>query len=326
MGEIAMECAICFEAITARTTLPCACNVDYCLRCWDRSLAASFNSGESARCPTCRTSVRVDFDAAEGCLVFSRESEDPPANTESAIQDELEQLRQQMIEIQGEGAETDEEQEAHLYQRFVALVSSAQQEDQHRYQRQYDTIERLAQQAIPAMTRKLQRYHAANDVPLEGFRQNPEKHLENVAVAELKTQVELVGRTPVQTPISKRHLIKQLVATIDNPGKLSSFLVSTTLEPPPCVCGGTLTRIDSRARTAHFLEGAGLTEHALQRALQNHDNMGTTNVICDVCDVQIPFLDFVWTCSNGASTILHATTYDVCDACFILHACGGDDS
>jgi len=320
-----MECAICFEAITARTNLPCACNVDYCLRCWDRSLAASFNSGESARCPTCRTSVRVDFDANECRLVFSRESEDPPANSESEMQEELEQLRQQMIEIHGQTV-ADEEQEARLYQRFMALVAFAQQENERRSQRSNDTIERLAQQAIPAMTRKLQRYQAANDVPLEGFRQNPEKHLENVAVAELMAHVELVGRTAVQPPITKRHLIKQLVSTIDNPGQLSSFLVSTTLEPPPCVCGGTLTRIDGRTRTAHFLGAQGVAEHALQRALQTYERMGTTNVICDVCDSQVPFLGFVWTCSNGASTILHATTYDVCDACFILHGCGGDDS
>lgn len=73
------ECAICFDELldADRISLPCQCRVEYCLRCWDRALACSFNDSGRAQCPTCRSPVRVDFDAAaaggRGRLVFSSE-------------------------------------------------------------------------------------------------------------------------------------------------------------------------------------------------------------------------------------------------------------
>ena len=62
--EDAPECAICFELVPpdARLHLPCQCRLTYCLHCWDRALAASFNDSGRARCPSCRRPVRVDFD------------------------------------------------------------------------------------------------------------------------------------------------------------------------------------------------------------------------------------------------------------------------
>ena len=59
----AIECAICFETLAGddQLPLPCQCRVPYCLKCWDRALAAAFNDVGEARCPTCRTPVRVDF-------------------------------------------------------------------------------------------------------------------------------------------------------------------------------------------------------------------------------------------------------------------------
>jgi len=65
------ECAICFDDIEHTAELPCSCNVDYCARCWDHSLAQSLHCTGRARCPTCRCNVHVDFDADEGRLVFS---------------------------------------------------------------------------------------------------------------------------------------------------------------------------------------------------------------------------------------------------------------
>ena len=77
MQNGANECAICFETIFEQVPLPCACRVPYCLACWDRALAAAFVDSGNARCPTCRSPVRIDFDpdAAEGRgrLVFSAE-------------------------------------------------------------------------------------------------------------------------------------------------------------------------------------------------------------------------------------------------------------
>eukprot|EP00913_Durusdinium_trenchii_P033111 g31001.t1 len=52
--------------------LPCSCKVPYCQRCWDRTLATSLSNVGLPRCPSCREVIRVDYDASEGRLVFSR--------------------------------------------------------------------------------------------------------------------------------------------------------------------------------------------------------------------------------------------------------------
>ena len=85
-GECADECAICFEAIPEPVLLPCSCRIAYCFMCWDQALAAAFNDCGHARCPTCRSPVRVDFDPqarnGRGSLVFS--PDDGPRDDESA--------------------------------------------------------------------------------------------------------------------------------------------------------------------------------------------------------------------------------------------------
>jgi len=75
------RCVICFEPVGSHgIKLPCNCKVDYCMQCWDRSLAKSFNACAKARCPTCRTPVRVDFDAQSGQLAFRPEADDEDAD------------------------------------------------------------------------------------------------------------------------------------------------------------------------------------------------------------------------------------------------------
>merc|ERR1719362_2044400 len=66
-----MPCAICFEAAGQGVNLPCRCQVAYCNLCWEKALAKSFNACARVRCPTCRCTVRVDFDAQTGQLLFS---------------------------------------------------------------------------------------------------------------------------------------------------------------------------------------------------------------------------------------------------------------
>lgn len=70
-----VECAICYEPVRQVAELPCACKVDYCMQCWDRALSQSFQKCSMARCPTCRSPVRVDFNNGEDRLIFSRETE-----------------------------------------------------------------------------------------------------------------------------------------------------------------------------------------------------------------------------------------------------------
>lgn len=101
------ECAICFEAVAHATVLPCACNVAYCARCWDRALAQSFNSCGRARCPTCRGPVCVDYDAEKCGLVFSPETSSPlqdiegkSADKQSVMCKTMQKLREQALPTQ----------------------------------------------------------------------------------------------------------------------------------------------------------------------------------------------------------------------------------
>ncbi|CAK9031431.1 Hypothetical protein SCF082_LOCUS19641 [Durusdinium trenchii] len=68
-------CGVCFgnlEELNGAIELPCSCKVPYCQRCWDRTLATSLSNVGLPRCPSCREVIRVDYDASEGRLVFSR--------------------------------------------------------------------------------------------------------------------------------------------------------------------------------------------------------------------------------------------------------------
>lgn len=46
-------------------------------------------------------------------------------------------------------------------------------------------------------------------------------------------------------------------------------------------------------------------------------------VVCDLCDEHLSYSMAVYTCDNGERTILHPTTYDVCEACFVRYAVSG---
>lgn len=75
-----LQCVICFEASGQGVNLPCRCQVQYCQLCWETALAKSFNACAKVRCPTCRSTVRVDVDAQSGQLVFSEGDENEDAD------------------------------------------------------------------------------------------------------------------------------------------------------------------------------------------------------------------------------------------------------
>mmetsp|Transcript_15664 Transcript_15664/g.34354 ORF Transcript_15664/g.34354 Transcript_15664/m.34354 type:complete len:282 (+) Transcript_15664:108-953(+) len=71
------ECIICSEELSSETDivkLPCKCTSAYCHGCWDRCLAASVSAHGQALCPSCRCSMRVDYDPVQGRLLFERSS------------------------------------------------------------------------------------------------------------------------------------------------------------------------------------------------------------------------------------------------------------
>merc|ERR1711920_82909 len=70
----------------------------------------------------------------------------------------------------------------------------------------------------------------------------------------------------------------------------------------------------------HLQEASNEFARACDQMLNDNNNC---SCICDLCDKSIPPGIGVWTCEDGTGTILHATDYDVCDACFNAHVGSG---
>mmetsp|Transcript_7556 Transcript_7556/g.13118 ORF Transcript_7556/g.13118 Transcript_7556/m.13118 type:complete len:189 (+) Transcript_7556:357-923(+) len=87
-------------------------------------------------------------------------------------------------------------------------------------------------------------------------------------------------------------------------------------DPPLCVCGGQLKLLELRERVKLLVDSDGFLEYAGRR-FSVEDLIQMSAVSCDLCHRSIqeerPRL---WTCQNGANTILHAQSYDVCEQCF----------
>lgn len=92
-------CAICFEVVDAGVDLPCRCKVDYCMQCWDKALAKSFNACANVRCPTCRSPVRVDFDPITGHPTFAAETEnEDPETTRKRISKQMRPRQERILQ------------------------------------------------------------------------------------------------------------------------------------------------------------------------------------------------------------------------------------
>ena len=46
-------------------------------------------------------------------------------------------------------------------------------------------------------------------------------------------------------------------------------------------------------------------------------------IVCDLCDDHLSITTPVFCCGNGDCTILHPTTYDICDACYVRYCVEG---
>ena len=74
VDEDHLSCAVCFEDLPAGgvAVLPCVCRIPYCHSCWDRALNTKFDTTGRAECPSCRSSMRADFNVETGQLVFTK--------------------------------------------------------------------------------------------------------------------------------------------------------------------------------------------------------------------------------------------------------------
>jgi len=280
-------CAICFEEASQTTQLPCNCNVVYCVQCWDRSLAQSFNASGQARCPTCRTTVCVDFDPERVCLVFSRA---PPPST-----------------------------------------TSSHDSDPFRETSKTRDVQKLRQQALPAQVRLLQN-HGIRHSSLKEMVLAPEVHLLRMSESELKYRCALVWAS-TEDCLEKEDLIRRLLEEATRKQEmgrvLGEQLASLTEELPACVCGSSLVRVSGAERTMRCcdkmpqLSGIPRSSNIYQTVFERFTTQ-TSICFCDLCGSSVPTANAVWTCKNGDTTILHATSYDVCDECFMRHAALGE--
>lgn len=299
------ECVICLEAIEESTPLPCSCKVPYCLRCWDKSLARSFNACGQARCPTCRGPVRVDYDADCGRLVFSREAED------LTIDRELSELHVGRDVDEGDMAARVAEADAK-----AARISSLRQA----------AVNRLVAQALPAQARILQKY-GERHLAIRRIAEAPEEELRELSISELKHHICALGGK-LEGCIEKADLLSRLSEAAGGAGALSSYCASARCgDPPACVCGSSLMRLSGMARLRRMVEQMqpDLPPEAFENLVSQltmASGMHGAGVVCDLCEAHLPISTAVWTCENGSSTILHATSYDVCDGCFVRHTCG----
>lgn len=88
-----LTCGICFEDASANggvVSLPCACRISYCSPCWDRALLVKYQQTRRAECPSCRSSMWVDFDAEVGKLSFRKlgDRSGPDSNMRERLYDQ----------------------------------------------------------------------------------------------------------------------------------------------------------------------------------------------------------------------------------------------
>eukprot|EP00927_Polykrikos_kofoidii_P049639 TRINITY_DN43676_c0_g1_i1.p1 TRINITY_DN43676_c0_g1~~TRINITY_DN43676_c0_g1_i1.p1 ORF type:complete len:312 (+),score=35.02 TRINITY_DN43676_c0_g1_i1:25-936(+) len=192
---------------------------------------------------------------------------------------------------------------------------------------QQDAVERLAEQALPRQIRILKEYGEAHpSLP------QAETLLPTISVGELKRQILVAGGI-TEDCVEKADLIRRLkevcIAEIGE-GIIScipSFVASVSLPAPTCVCGSALMRVSGKLRAVTCCENYRPDlphSHPVFEALLNHVtcDMTSAGVLCDLCDGHVGLNAAVWTCQNGQSTILHATSYDICDECFVRHVTG----
>lgn len=312
--DMDMECTICMEPISEGTILPCQCKLHYCLSCWDKALANSFSQRGQPTCPSCRTLVRADFDAEKNRLVFSTEAIDMTF----AAQRELAEKLRQALQSQKPGASLSAE-EVHEFHKFVL-----DHDEFHKFvldhgEMRQGTIERLRHQASPVQVKLLQHYGKTNPSLLE-VHGNAREVLKNSSISELKTFLQEAG-VDRSGCLEKSDLVNQLVEN-SHSSRISSLWASQQCSPPKCVCGCSFSLVSGLDRFKMMIKDDrdSLSAEAIELALQQRVWMF---VVCDICESSVPLgrNSRVWTCENRTSSILHATSYDICETCFVQSAC-----
>lgn len=184
------------------------------------------------------------------------------------------------------------------------------------------TIQRLRHQAMPAQIQLLQQYGQDN-TSLLNVRENATETLAKTSVSSLKGLME-VAHIDAHGCLEKSDLIAKLVDSVGM-DSLCALWASQKCVAPKCVCHSSLRRVDGVERFRSMLDNTeAISDEELEHRLRQIHISGGSIVVCDICEESVPLLSkrsYVWTCENHSSTILHATSYDVCDKCFAQRTC-----
>jgi hypothetical protein len=303
-SEEAEDCVICFEAIAIKAVLPCDCKLTYCVGCWDRCLAQSFQRSRRARCPTCRTPVRVDFDANIGQAVFSRMPENLPSSPRSEdsmdvtdtgpSNDVFTRARnafarlfddESMVGPDGVWYDGNEGWHGNDGVWYSAAQWAAWEEQALRERRA------LERDAVQMRQRLLEQTRPAQKALLRKF--GGEAAARVSAMAGTGPGLDSTDATKAQMLDAAR---------------------------PPCVCGGVLERVSFEERTRRALQRQ--VHESLLGTPRFDEELARITALgcaCDLCGSDIVNPSMVWACPTGNKTILHTNAYDICDQCFRHH-------
>ena len=296
------ECAICFDSIPAddQIPLPCKCRVPYCLHCWDRSLAAAFNDTGAARCPTCRSPVRVDFDheaaGGRGRLVFTsdngeaRPSEESRAQVVNRLAEQSAPLMTRLLRTYGEAHPSlrvlARDPAAHLASKPVrelkALLTLLGDDPAMCFEKA-DLIDRL-QRAARSDPQLAAFCVAAEDA------QEQEQQREPKAANEEQEGAAGPAMDIGDAGTSGSGDVCPAGSSSASTAEASSAKPGEVGVPSPlhlrCVCGGMLERMNGmeRARMLYCKEFPQLEQHQIQQLLQLQLADGQVCVVCDLCD------------------------------------------
>lgn len=282
-----LSCAICFEDAEA-ILLPCACNVTYCAQCWDHALAQSFNVSGDAMCPTCRALIGIDFDPDKLQLVFSRK-EVPSLQVDDHCSVNASRRKKRVEQI--------------------------------------EVITKLRQQALPAQVKLLQAHGNRHPDLMMNAIATAAAPLQGMLVSALKHNIQALD--DCSDWLSKDRLVNCFLGETREKQRLwrllGENLAAVMEETPACVCGSSLIQVSGEERVMRHFDQLGYPRDSVEyrrllcQVLVKARECESV-ISCDLCGQPVPRTDSIWTCKNSHMTMLHPTSYDICNDCFMVHA------
>ncbi|CAE7278582.1 rtcb [Symbiodinium natans] len=158
-------------------------------------------------------------------------------------------------------------------------------------------------------------------IEANGVSNDPEGILRQLAeIGRVQVRVQQQGSIFKTDVFNSQDDMRNRLQSQAKPRQLQLLRQHATGQPLLCVCGGELQEIGLRERVYLLVEPKGengVLSYAGRRFTVDQI-IDMKAVTCDLCRKAVERDDRLWTCGNGANTILHAQSYDICQQCFAL--------